>query len=297
MGPNLLIVGAPRAGTTALAHSLGQHPDVLMTDPKEPHYLALGDRIPQFTGPGDDATINRQIVHDRKNYLALFPQPASAAYYCDASVSTLYLWGSIGERSQLIAPDARFIVCLREPALRAYSAYLYLRSRGFEPEDFETGLRLESSRVAEGWHHMWHYSGCSRYLAQLNRLLQDVDRSRVYIMIAEELRADHAGETTRLLAWLGLPAQAPAKEAHSDVNRGGEAKNRAIGAAIATMSRRPALQAAARTLIPFSFRHRLKARMLHQPPIDQSLLAALRLVHAQDTERVVDLLGRQPQGW
>ena len=38
--PNLFIVGAPKCGTTSLAHYLGEHPDIFMCERKEPNYFA-----------------------------------------------------------------------------------------------------------------------------------------------------------------------------------------------------------------------------------------------------------------
>ena len=38
--PNLFIVGAPKCGTTALSEYLRQHPNVFMTNPKEPNFFA-----------------------------------------------------------------------------------------------------------------------------------------------------------------------------------------------------------------------------------------------------------------
>ena len=53
-GPDFLIVGAPKAGTTALHAALAQHPDVFVTDPKEPKYwLCDGAPPPHWNGPGD----------------------------------------------------------------------------------------------------------------------------------------------------------------------------------------------------------------------------------------------------
>jgi hypothetical protein len=37
--PNFFIVGAPKCGTTAMAHYLSEHPDIFMSSPKEPHYF------------------------------------------------------------------------------------------------------------------------------------------------------------------------------------------------------------------------------------------------------------------
>ena len=46
--PNLLIVGAAKSGTTSLHNYLKQHPDIFMTDHKEPHFL-INNEIP--SGP------------------------------------------------------------------------------------------------------------------------------------------------------------------------------------------------------------------------------------------------------
>ena len=297
MGPNLLIAGVPRAGTTALAHSLAGHGDIHVTDPKEPHYLAFGDRKPNFTGPGDDVTINRQITQDRQAYLALFNTARPNSYTCDASVSTLYHWDSIGDRRELIASDARYVICLREPALRAYSAYLYMCSRGFETESFTRALELETQRIADGWHHMWHYTGCSEYASQISRLLQDVDRSRLCIVIAEELRTDHAAETFRILSWLGLSGDPLGQKTHTDINRGGIARNRFVGAGLSGLANKPRLRAAVRAAVPFALRHRLKASLLEHPPADSETLESLRALHSGDTAAVIDLIGRRPMGW
>ena len=41
--PNFFIVGAQKSGTSSLAAQLGLHPQVFMSFPKEPGYLAFGD--------------------------------------------------------------------------------------------------------------------------------------------------------------------------------------------------------------------------------------------------------------
>ncbi len=39
--PNLLIVGAAKSGTTSLHNYLNQHPEVFMSNLKEPHFLII----------------------------------------------------------------------------------------------------------------------------------------------------------------------------------------------------------------------------------------------------------------
>ena len=37
--PDFFIIGAPKCGTTALATYLAEHPNIQLSDPKEPHYF------------------------------------------------------------------------------------------------------------------------------------------------------------------------------------------------------------------------------------------------------------------
>ncbi len=39
MRPNLFVVGAPKCGTTSLHYYLAQHPEIFMSNPKEPYFF------------------------------------------------------------------------------------------------------------------------------------------------------------------------------------------------------------------------------------------------------------------
>ena len=71
--PNLFIVGAQKSGTSALAGWLGQHPQVCMSFPKEPGYLAFGEAGYTFAdGYGRAAPASRYVVRDAQSYRQLF---------------------------------------------------------------------------------------------------------------------------------------------------------------------------------------------------------------------------------
>lgn len=53
--PNLLIIGAQKAGTTWLADNLRQHPDIFLTG-KELHFFDKGDNFKKAL-PGMENTI------------------------------------------------------------------------------------------------------------------------------------------------------------------------------------------------------------------------------------------------
>jgi len=88
--PDFLIIGAPKAGTTALHAALAQHPDVFVTNPKEPKYWLCDDAPPPaWRGPGD-AHSQREWVWRRHEYERLF---APAADHQIRGESTpFYLW-------------------------------------------------------------------------------------------------------------------------------------------------------------------------------------------------------------
>ena len=42
LAPDFVIAGFPKCGTTALANLLGYHPEIGLTEPKEPHRFSWG---------------------------------------------------------------------------------------------------------------------------------------------------------------------------------------------------------------------------------------------------------------
>lgn len=51
--PNFFIIGAPKCGTTSLAHWLAQHPEVFMSPVKEPHYFSTDFPLTSWRDPDD----------------------------------------------------------------------------------------------------------------------------------------------------------------------------------------------------------------------------------------------------
>ena len=70
--PDFLIIGAPKAGTTALHAALTQHPEVFVSNPKEPKYWLCDDAPPPaWNGPGDRHS-QQEWIWRRGEYEALF---------------------------------------------------------------------------------------------------------------------------------------------------------------------------------------------------------------------------------
>ena len=146
--PDFLVIGAPKAGTTALHAALAQHPDVFVSDPKEPKYwLCDGAPPPAWRGPGDKHS-QQEWIWRADRYFPLF---APAAQHQVRGESTpFYLW-SRGAHRRIAEdlPDVRLVAVVRDPVDRAYSNWMHLWSDGLEPEaDFVSAFGREDERVA-----------------------------------------------------------------------------------------------------------------------------------------------------
>ena len=168
--PDFLLIGAAKAGTTALFAALARHPYVYASPTKEPRFLAYVDAVPSFKGPGG-AKYASTIVVDAASYRSLFagcPENARAG-----EASTDYLGSeSAPDVARRLVPQARIIAVLRHPVERAYSHFLHLRQHGHEPvPDFEAAWMDESRRAAAGWRPSHLYQRRGFYGQQLTRWL------------------------------------------------------------------------------------------------------------------------------
>jgi hypothetical protein len=123
--PSFCIIGAAKSGTTALFQYLAQHPQVFVSEPKEPHFLAFANQRPSFRGPYDKEIINERAVTDIAGYQRLFQNSQAFAAVGEASVSTLYYHQSSIPNIQRYIPECKLMCILRNPVARAFSAYMY----------------------------------------------------------------------------------------------------------------------------------------------------------------------------
>ena len=71
-GPDFILIGAPKCGTTSIYHYLQQHPQIHMSALKEPHFFLFdGPEKPGFGGP-KDAMRRREMIQSWDHYQAFF---------------------------------------------------------------------------------------------------------------------------------------------------------------------------------------------------------------------------------
>ena len=190
-------MGAPKAGTTALHAALTQHPEIFMSNPKEPKYWMCDDAPPpHWRGPGDKHS-QQEWVWRRADYERLFE--AAPAGVVRGESTPFYLWHRAAQRR--IAehlPEAKLIAVVRDPIDRAYSNWMHLWSDGLEPlADFEAAFAKEHERIAKGWAPFWRYAELGRYGEQLAHLFSYVDRERVLVLRYRSIVDDPRGAVDR----------------------------------------------------------------------------------------------------
>lgn len=184
--PNFLIIGAPKSGTSSIYEYLRQHPQVYMSPEKETNFFAFHGNRPNFGGPGDKWRKYATCPVTLEAYEALFHGVTDERAVGEAS--PMYLsHPRAPEEIRKHLPDARLIAILRNPADRAFSAYMMRVRDGLERSaDFAEALRREPQRIRDNW--SWgDYARKGFYYEHLKRYFDRFDRSRIRVYLFEDL--------------------------------------------------------------------------------------------------------------
>lgn len=251
--PDFMIIGVPKAGTTALHAALAGHPQLFMSVVKEPKFFLTDGPPPRRGGPGDVQTY-REHIWRQEDYEALFEAASPGTPRGESTPFYLHDAGAIA-RIRRLAPQARLIVVLRDPVERAHSNWTHMWSAGLEPlGDFLLACAEEDRRAGAGWDVVWRYKGLGRYGEQLQRLYGLFPREQVLVFRYRDLVDSPSRALDRICRFLGVAeglitsvpkenvtAHPPATAAHralSRVLRAGTAVGRLLpGTAGATMVR------------------------------------------------------------
>ena len=178
--PEGFLIGAQKAGTTTLAALLDQHPNIVLSNPKEPDYFTL---------------------HWEKGldwYRRCFP--SSEGTLIDASVSYSMAaskeWDEkreldVPRRIHEASPNARLIYVVRDPAERCYSAYWHeVRARG------------EKRSLREAVRQRAYFTMGSYYSLQIGRYLPYFPIERFLILRFEDVIHHPAAAARRCASFL-----------------------------------------------------------------------------------------------
>ena len=288
--PNFIIIGAAKAGTTALYWYLAEHPDVFMSPVKETFYFAYGVDAAGKLLYGDPA-VHRFPVKTLSAYEALFARANGALAIGEAS--PIYLeCPQASERIRAVIPDARLICSLRHPVDRAYSDYLMdLRRRGhrFDPaRDLTAGAPW--ARPDSRW------MAVSRYHEQLVRYFQRFPREQLHIVLFGDLRRQPVESVQGIYRFLGVsPSFTP--DFDTPHNVGGTPASPLLE----KMFTSHAIKSVLEPWLPkgaANWFRRLRSRTMRRAPaLPAALKAELSSRFRDDILRTSDLIGRNLDHW
>lgn len=289
-GPTFVVAGAGRAGTTGLLEGLRRRPDVFVTTPKEPHYLALHGRQVDFRGPGDEETLNRTAVTTERGYAALFAGAGDRPARGEGSVSTMYHHERAVPELLRLAPDARVVLLLREPVERAWSSHQYLRAQGREPEaDFLRAVADEECRVHQRWHHLWHYTAMSHYSEAVEAMTRLLPPGHLGVWFHDDLESDYEGTLDEVAGFLGVPALPRPTDAVPRVNVSGSPRHPRLQRLVWHAQAHDVARRAGRLVTTWRFREAVRRRMLQRHAVPTEVREDLAPLFADDLARL-DLL-------
>lgn len=194
------IVGAPKCGTTSLASWLSVHPDVVVSDNKEPRFYC--DWPQEVNGPGARDYL-RHFVQDEGEYAALFAKAQEGQIRGEASVA--YLSDpSAAAKIKSDNPDCKVVICLRNPVDRSYSEHCHLVRDGYESESFEVAMEREDERYSEHWWPIFFHRRRSTYSRDVERYINIFGERAVHVIFYEDLKRDAGVVMRRLCEFLGI---------------------------------------------------------------------------------------------
>lgn len=208
MKVDFFIVGQPKSGTTALANFLSRHPEVCMSQIKEPGFFAT-DHIKE----SDE-------FHGKKRYYPIrtYAQYRSLFNHCKegqitGEASTNYLYSHDAAKNIIERNNrAKIIIMLRNPIDFMYSLHMEYVNINNETElEFEEALNKEGVRtrgleIPRNTYcpSFLFYLRRARYYSQVKRYINTFSRDKILIVFHEDFKKNNQKVYKNIIKFLGL---------------------------------------------------------------------------------------------
>lgn len=199
--PNTLYIGSSKSGSTWIFKLLSWHPQI---------YMYPGKHLGFFT---------RNFDKGWNWYLDRFKAGPEHKIIGEASHSYL-LSEEACERIHELMPEAKLLVCLREPVARTYSQYLDGIKNAKMEGTFEEALERVPSLI-----------GHSRYGTNLARYLKRFRRDQILICCFDDLVSAPDKFAARIFEFLGVDVLEIPQSLHQKVLPAGQPRMKALAMA------------------------------------------------------------------
>jgi hypothetical protein len=274
--PNLLIIGAAKAGTTSLHEYLDLHPAVYMTRPKELKFFNRPDWRSDIDGYKSHFAVAAEVRGESSPLYSMDPfQP------------------SVPERIRELVPETRLIYLVRDPVERLIAQYVEFYALRLEDRGIDEALRHYESR--DNMHVM-----ASRYAYQLDRYREHFPDSQILVVEQRQLAEDRAGTMRRVFEFLQVDPEF--RSPRFDTVHNERARKLRLNTAGHWLRRHGQLQRVRRVsrVLPDPLRERSKALLTNPvatPSLDPVLRSELAAYLREDADRLRAYTGMALDHW
>lgn len=183
MLPNFIVIGAAKCGTTSICKLLGSHPEVFMSDPKEPHFFGRDD---------PSKTIEW--------YKTFFSRSEGKIAVGEGSTSYTHpdiIESAASEIFQLI-PNCRLIYVVRSPIKRLESDWKMRNVEGWADGPINQAALTQPTLITHGM-----------YWQNLNVYRSFFPDEQILIVFLEDFISDAENELKRCCLHIGVNPSIP----------------------------------------------------------------------------------------
>ncbi len=239
--PNVLLIGAMKAGTTGLYMDLAEHPDVFLCGDKEPHSLC-NDHVLAESG--------------KREYASLYAAARGEKILIDASTGYAKRpeFDGMAQRALATLPEGfQVIYLVRHPVERIISHYHHEMSMG----------QVESS-IDDAVRTCPRFVNFSRYAYQLEPWVDAIGLDRIRVVRFEDYADRRLEVIAQLQGFLGLSPNCSSIDVDKVYNKsqGKPIRNQFWSVIYAN----PYYRKWVRPLLPLKLRLRIRERLLPKAP-------------------------------
>ncbi len=276
MLPNLIVIGAPKCGTTSLHHYLDLHPQVAMARAKELDFFI------------DTRNWEMGIAWYESQFRAAPVRGESSPAY------TRYPQvPGVPERMAQIVPDARLVYLVRDPIDRVISSYRFRRwilgEQGREINEALADVEHSASVAA------------SRYALQLEQYLAHFPKQQIMVVDSTDLRASTGPTLARIFSFIGVDDTFASDEFSRRVGETDGLQANALGRAMRSFAFRTVGQYRARAFksrVPQPLQRFLLSPLdVPQVTLDPGVRKELEAFFKPDVDRLRALTGQRFESW
>lgn len=269
-GPDFIIIGAMKAGTSTLYDQLARQPGLFMTTPKEPAFFA------------DDTIYAKGMDW----YRALYVDAPEGALCGEASThyTKLPTYPQTVARLKALPAPPKLIYVIRNPLERALSHYLHECSQGVMRQGLEASFAAHDELVSYG---------C--YGRQLEPFVSAFGAAQIFLTSLEQLKSDPDSELAAIAAHIG--AEQPFAWDHTARPKNVSAERVRRLPLHGLLFQSKVSKVLRRSLLPNSLRQKMRAaRVIGQqrPEIPEALSAHLHDIFQTDRALLAQLYPDHP---